>query len=266
MRLFQKNEGPVTWPGAQHDGKDRVYDAENRVYLGGDPYWLVAVLSGPVPEGMIELDWEDDRAMRDNVIARLCEHKRLRRMYHTKRKVYDILCGPTPTEAPIWFAENVKAKARALLDAIADSTARVNMSEAFSLSLMTDAQEAAYLAWVKWAFAIQQRAHEIIAGMQDYADEAQYADDAQWPEAPAEAIALAKEFGCALLADPPPAPFPHPPGVLDKRYHIRNRAPTDKNGLPLDSAGYDIPPRDSSPGGPLRRPLWPGYSGDWRRP
>lgn len=180
MKLFTIN-GPVNEPEITGPEKTFTYVSDTHF----------AVLEGAVPDNphLEEIEWEDDRSARDEVLRVLRATRRVSGMSPPERQVYDTLRAPTAAEAQTQFIENVKAKAGALIVAAADSVTRENMSVAFSLGLMTEAQEAAYRAGVQWAFAVQHRSREIImTGEQDYAD------DAQWPEAPAEAIALAKEF------------------------------------------------------------------------
>ena len=180
MKLFSIN-GPVNEPAITGSEKTFTYIS--------DTYF--AVLSGAVPENphLDEIEWEQDRSVRDAVLSDLRATRRVGDMSPPERQVYDTLRAPTAAEAQEQFVVAVKAKAGELIVAAANAATRENMSAAFTLGLMTDEQVDAYREGVKWTFAVQQRCREmILSGEQDYAN------DDLWPEVPAAAVALAKEF------------------------------------------------------------------------
>jgi hypothetical protein len=86
-------------------------------------------------------------------------------------------------------ADAARAECRRRILAVASEHTQMNMTGAQAAGLFTAPQAAAYAASVQWVAAMR-AAWPAIAADAD----ADIADDAEWPECPAEVLALAAAF------------------------------------------------------------------------
>lgn len=178
MRIFNIS-GPVTEPPIEGVKKNFTY--VGRVYF--------AVLDGPVPDGVEEVAWEEDRAKRDEIISVLRKGRRVAALDPVEEQVYDTLRAPTATEQEETFVDGVREQVGVRITAIASLSTQINMSAAAAGGLFDEAQMAAYQAGLAWVAATREKGKEIIRkNVEDYDN------DEHWPVPPENAVALAELF------------------------------------------------------------------------
>lgn len=100
--------------------------------------------------------------------------------------------NPLPPTAQQLAADRViavKAETTRRIDAVADPYARENMIGAAAAGVLTAAQQTTYAASVQWIADMRAACQALIADPQ-----ADFTDDANWPAAPADVVALAAQF------------------------------------------------------------------------
>lgn len=95
---------------------------------------------------------------------------------------------PVPAPAP-FDADAVFADCKRRIFAVASTNAQVNMAAARAAGILSSDDEAAFLAGLQWISAMRAACAALVE-----AQAADAAEDHNWPECPAEVVALAAKF------------------------------------------------------------------------
>ncbi len=160
------------------------------VYLGQK---YLALLTGEeMPEGtegLVEVDWQADPDICEDAAAQLAADAGINNMEGSSLSVYNTLTAPSADEQQEAFIAGVREEVARRILAQASLETQINLVSAATTDMLTEEQMTAYRAGLAWITQVRATGATLVAN-----DDQNYADDANWPDIPADAAELAARF------------------------------------------------------------------------